>query len=342
MENNKSEKSIKDKKNSLLVGLVAIIEVVIIVAIIGVFVYKPEPEIISGEAEASEYKVSGKMLGRIEDFFAEEGDFVHKGDTLAAISSPEADAQLAQAQAAKNAADAAQQKVSKGARSEQIESAYAMYQSAKTAREMAEQTYQRIQRLYDKGVVSLQKRDEAETLYKSAQESEKTARLQYNMIRNGAEEEGKAAAQALVDQADGALKIVNELMSEKYLIAPIDGVIENIFPHKGELVAPGAPVMSMIDETDMWFVFSVRENMLKGFNVGAEWLIKIPALGKRSYRVKITHIKAMASYATWRATTASDKYDVRTFEVKARPMETIEGLQPGMTAIINPEQQDYD
>ncbi len=342
MENNKLGNELKEKKNSLLVGLVAIVEVVVIVAIIGVFVYKPEPEIISGEAEASEYKVSGKILGRVEDFFAEEGDFVHKGDTLVAISSPETEAQLAQAQAAKSAADAAQQKATKGARSEQIESAYSMYQNAKTAREMAEQTYQRIQRLYDKGVVSLQKRDEAETLYKSAKESEKTAKLQYNMVRNGVEEEGKAAAQALVDQADGALKIVNEIMSEKYLVAPIDGVIENIFPHKGELVAPGAPVMSMIDETDMWFVFSVRENMLKGFNVGAEWLIKIPALGKRNYRVKITHIKAMASYATWRATTASDKYDVRTFEVKARPMETIEGLQPGMTAIINPEQQDYE
>lgn len=342
MEESKFSKENKDRKNSLFVGLIAILEVVIIVAIIGVFVYKPEPEVIAGEAEASEYRVSGKILGRVEEFFAEEGEFVHKGDTLVVISSPETEVQLAQAQAAKTAADAAQQKALKGPKSEQVQSAFELYQKAKTAREIAEQSYQRVQRLYDKGVVSLQKRDEAEALYKSAQSSEKTARLQYNMVRNGVDEEGKATAQAMVEQADGAIKMVNEIMKEKFLVAPIDGVIEGIFPHKGELVAPGAPVMSIVDESDMWFVFSIREDKLKGFRVGSEWIIKVPALGKRTYRVKVTHIKAMASYATWRATTASDQYDVRTFEVKARPMETIEGLQPGMTAIIHQNDQDEE
>lgn len=324
----------KDKKNSLLIGLVAIIEVIVIVAIIGVFVYRPEPEIIAGEAEASEYRVSGKVPGRIEEFFFEEGDYVQKGDTLVAIYSPEVAAKMAQAQAARSAAEAQHLKAEHGARPEQIEGAYELYQKAKTGREIYEKSFQRVQRLYDKGVVSLQKRDETEAQYKAALATEKAALSQYNMAKKGAQEEDKAAAKALVDRADGAIQEVNLYLSERYLLAPASGIISGIFPHKGELVGQGSPVMSIVDMDDMWFTFSVREDLLKGFCVGSEWLIEIPALGERTYKIKITHMKAMASYATWRATRANDRFDTRTFEVKGRPMEEIEGLHPGMTAIV--------
>lgn len=331
------EQKNKDKRNSLVIGLIAIIEVFVIVGIVGIFVYRPEPEVIAGEAEATEYRVSGKVPGRIEEFFVEEGDEVHKGDTLVAIYSPEVAAKMAQAQAARNAAEAQHQKALNGARKEQIEGAYEMYQKAKTGREIYEKSYQRVQRLYDKGVVSLQKRDEAEAQYKAALATEKAAKSQYTMARNGAQEEDKAAAQALVDRADGAIQEVNLYLSERYLISPTDGIVSGIFPNRGELVGQGSPVMSIVDNTDMWFTFSIREDLLKGFYVGSEWLIEIPALGERTYKVKITHIKAMASYATWRATKSNDRFDTRTFEVKARPMEQIEGLRPGMTAIMNKE-----
>jgi len=329
------ERNSTDRKNSLLVGLVAIIEVIVIVAIVGVFVYRPEPQIIAGEAEASEYRVAGKVPGRIEEFFVEEGDEVKVGDTLVAIYSPEVEAKMAQAKAARSAAEAQHQKALHGARKEQIEGAYELYQKAKTGREIYEKSYQRVQRLYDKGVVSLQKRDETEAQYKAALATEKAALSQYTMAKNGAQEEDKAAAKALVDRADGAIQEVNLYLNEKYLIAPASGIISGIFPNKGELVGQGSPVMSIIDLDDMWFTFSVREDLLSGLCVGSEILIEVPALGKRTYKVKITHIKAMASYATWRATKANDRFDTRTFEVKARPMEDIEGLLPGMTAIVS-------
>lgn len=329
----------KDRRNSLLIGLIAIVEVVVIVAIVGVFVYHPEPEVIAGEAEASEYRVAGKVPGRIEKFFFEEGDFVRKGDTLVSIFSPEVAAKMEQAQAARAAAEAQHQKALHGARKEQIEGAYELYQKAKTGREIYEKSYERVQRLYEKGVITLQKRDETEAQYKAAAATERAALSQYNMALKGAQEEDKAAAKALVDRVDGVIREVELAEEERYLTSPIDGVISGIFPNVGELVGQGSPVMSVIDMTDMWFVFSVREDLLEGFGVGSEWFVQVPALGKRTYRVKITHIKAMASYATWRATKSNDRYDTRTFEVKARPMEKIEGLLPGMTAIIT-EQTD--
>jgi len=318
----------------LLIGLIAIVEVVVIVAIVGVFVYRPEPEVIAGEAEASEYRVAGKVPGRIEKFFFEEGDMVRKGDTLVSIYSPEVAAKMEQAQAARAAAEAQHQKALHGAREEQIEGAYELYQKAKTGREIYEKSFERVQRLYEKGVITLQKRDETEAQYKAAAATEKAALSQYNMALKGAQEEDKAAAKALVDRVDGVIREVELAEEERYLTSPIDGVISGIFPNVGELVGQGSPVMSVIDMTDMWFVFSVREDLLEGFGVGSEWFVQVPALGKRTYRVKISHIKAMASYATWRATKSNDRYDTRTFEVKARPMEKIEGLLPGMTAII--------
>lgn len=324
----------KDRRNSLLIGLIAIVEVVVIVAIVGVFVYRPEPEVIAGEAEASEYRVAGKVPGRIEKFFFEEGDMVRKGDTLVSIYSPEVAAKMEQAQAARAAAEAQHQKALHGAREEQIEGAYELYQKAKTGREIYEKSFERVQRLYEKGVITLQKRDETEAQYKAAAATEKAALSQYNMALKGAQEEDKAAAKALVDRVDGVIREVELAEEERYLTSPIDGVISGIFPNVGELVGQGSPVMSVIDMTDMWFVFSVREDLLEGFGVGSEWFVQVPALSKRTYRVKISHIKAMASYATWRATKSNDRYDTRTFEVKARPMEKIEGLLPGMTAII--------
>ena len=318
----------------MLIGLIAIVEVVVIVAIVGVFVYRPEPEVIAGEAEASEYRVAGKVPGRIEKFFFEEGDMVRKGDTLVSIYSPEVAAKMEQAQAARAAAEAQHQKALHGAREEQIEGAYELYQKAKTGREIYEKSFERVQRLYEKGVITLQKRDETEAQYKAAAATEKAALSQYNMALKGAQEEDKAAAKALVDRVDGVIREVELAEEERYLTSPIDGVISGIFPNVGELVGQGSPVMSVIDMADMWFVFSVREDLLEGFGVGSEWFVQVPALGKRTYRVKISHIKAMASYATWRATKSNDRYDTRTFEVKARPMEKIEGLLPGMTAII--------
>ncbi len=336
------EQQKKDRRNSLLIGLIAIVEVVVIVAIVGVFVYRPEPEIIAGEAEASEYRVSGKVPGRIEEFYFEEGDMVRKGDTLVSIYSPEVQAKMDQAQAARAAAEAIHQKALNGARKEQIEGAYELYQKAKTGREIYEKSFERVQRLYEKGVITLQKRDETEAQYKAALATEKAALSQYNMAKKGAQEEDKEAAKAMVERVNGIIEEVKIAQGEKYLVSPIDGMVSGIFPKRGELVGQGSPVMSILDINDIWFVFSIREDLLEGYGIGSEWYVQVPALGKRTYKVRITHIKAMASYATWRATKSNDRYDTRTFEVKARPLEPIDGLHPGMTAVITERPTEYD
>ncbi|MBR1630777.1 MAG: efflux RND transporter periplasmic adaptor subunit [Paludibacteraceae bacterium] len=322
------------KKGNLLIGLAAILAVIIIVVIIGLLTIRPEQAKIIGTAEATEYRISSKVPGRIDHFAFEEGDQVRKGDTLVFIDSPEVMAKLAQAQAARAGAQAQSKKALKGARSEQIQGAYELWQKALVGVDIAKKSYDRVQHLYEKEVISAQKRDEAEAQYKAAQATAAAAKSQYDMAVNGAQQEDKEAAQSLVDRADGAVSEVESYLNEIRLTSPIDGEVSDRFPKQGELVGQGAPIMNIVDLNDAWFTFNVRENQLSGITTGTEFSVRIPALDNQVYKLRVTHIKVMAGYATWRATKMNGDYDVKTFDVKARPIEQIPNLRPGMTAII--------
>lgn len=323
------------KEGSLLLGLIALLAVVVIVAIVGVLALRPEKILIQGEAEAAEYRVSGKVPGRIEMYLYEEGDQVKKGDTLVVIYSPEVEAKKAQALAAREMAEAVNQKAKNGARNEQIQGAFELYQKAKAGEEIYRKSFERVQRLYEKGVVSAQKRDETEAQYKAAEATVKAARSQYQMALAGARAEDKAAAEAQVAKVDGILQEVAAAEAEKYLLSPCDGEVSELFPKVGELVGQGSPVMSIVDLNDVWFTFAVREDMLARFPVGSVVEVTIPALGNNvKYPLTVIHIKAMGTYATWRSTKQNGGYDVRTFDVKCRPTTTIPNLRPGMTALI--------
>ena len=325
----------KEKEGSLLLGVVALLAVIIIVALVGILALEPEKILVQGEAEAAEYRVSGKVPGRVEMYLFEEGEQVRKGDTLVIIYSPEVEAKKDQALAARRMAEAVNDKAKNGAQPEQIEGAYELYQKALAGEEIYRKSYERVQRLFEKGVVSEQKRDEVEAQYKAASATVKAAKSQYDMALSGARAEDKEAARAQVARVDGMLKELAAAEAERYLLSPCDGEVSECFPKVGELVGQGSPVMAILDLTDVWFTFSVREDMLEGFRKGSQIDVRIPALGEdKTYPVVVTYIKAMGTYATWRTTKQNGGYDVRTFDVKCRPVTPIEGLRPGMTALV--------
>lgn len=323
-----------NSKGDIFLGLVVLFSVLVVVALIGLLAVRPDKVEIVGEAEATEYRISGKVPGRIEMYLASEGDKVKKGDTVVIINSPEVEAKMAQAQAAHDAAEAQNQKAIHGAREEQIKGAYELYQKALAGEEVYRKSFERIDRLYQKGVVSAQKHDEVEARYKVAQADVQAAKSQYDMAKKGAQEEDKAAAAALVARVDGVIQEVEIAKAERYLTSPVDGEVSECFPKVGELVGQGSPVMSVVDLTDTWFHFAIREDRLHDITVGTQLEIRIPALGDATYPVQVTFIKVMASYATWRSTQTNGGYDVKTFDVKARPLCQIANLRPGMTAIV--------
>ena len=323
----------KSKRN-LWIGIGVVIAVVVIVALIGVVALRPEPEVLMGEVMATEYRVANKVPGRLDTLYVEESSQVRVGDTLAYISSPEVDAKLTQAKAARTTASAQSSKANSGARQQQIASAYEMWQKAQAGVDIAKKSYDRVQALYDKKVVSAQKRDEAEAQYKAAVATANAAKQQYDLAMEGAQSQDRLAAQALVAQASGAVSEVESYIHDRFLIAPCDGEVMEIYPKRSELLGTGSPVMSIVDMNDVWFTFSVREDLLQDLKVGSVVEVQIPALGEQTYKAKVTYLRAMASYATWRATKTNGQYDVKSFDVKLVPQEKIPDMRPGMTVII--------
>ena len=323
----------KKQHNNILLAILGFAVVVVIVALIGFLALDRDPEIIQGQVEVSEYRVSSKVPGRILEIRVKEGDFVRAGDTLAILDAPEVRAKMQQAQGAEEGAAALEQMARNGARKEQVQAAYQLLQQAKAGLEIAEKSYQRVQRLYDEGVVSAQKRDEAEAMYKSSQAQVKAAQSQYDMAVNGARQEEKLAAQAQVNRARGAVEEVNAYIGETVQTAQMDGEVSSIYPKVGELVGTGSPIMTISMTDDLWGTFNVREDQLGNLQIGKEFTAFVPAFNK-TIKMKVYHMKDQGSYAVWKATKANGQYDLKTFEVKARPTEPQEGLRPGMSLVI--------
>lgn len=322
------------KERSLVVGLIALIVIIVVLALIGLFLLKPEPQIIQGQAEATQVRVSGKLPGRVVEFMVEEGQHVLAGDTLVHIHSSLVEAKLSQAEAMETVAKAQNKKVDSGTREELLNSAYDMWQQAQAGLTIAKKTYERMQSLYKKGVVSEQKRDEAEAAYKAMVATESAAKSQYEMAKAGAQAEDKAAAAAMVAAAQGSVAEVESILSDSYLTAPTDGEISDIFPNVGELVSLGAPIMNVLKLDDMWVSFNVREDLLENLTMGAEVQAIIPALENKEVTLKVFYIRDMGSYAVWRATKVTGQYDAKTFQVKARPVEPVDNLRPGMSVLL--------
>jgi len=296
---------------------------------------RPVPKELQGEIEATQFRVSSKIPGRIDSIAVKKGQWVEKGDFLFSIKSPEIEAKLQQATAARNAAMAQSEKAQNGAQKEDINAAYSVYLKAEAAARLYEKTYSRIKNLFMDGVVPEQKKDEAETQMKAARETANAARMVWEKAQNGARSEDKTSAAELVNQAEGAIAEVEAYLAETHINAQASGEVSNILAENGELVPTGFPVVTVLDIKDSWATFYVREDLLSDIDMGTELKVVIPALGNKEMLMKINFISPMADFANWSATKTSGSFDVRSFEVHAVPVDPVAKLRPGMSVLIN-------
>lgn len=325
--------SAKTQHNNILLAILGFLVVVATVAVIGLFAFGKSVEEIQGEVEVTEYRVSSKVPGRILEIRVKEGDYVHVGDTLAILDAPEVEAKMTQAQSVERAASAMSEMAQNGARRQQIQGSYEVWQQATAGLEIARKSYERVQRLYDEGVMTAQKRDEALAQYKAYEAQAKAAKSQYDMAVEGARTEEKKAAVAKVGQAQGAVQEVRSYKRELVQVAQMEGEVSSVFPKVGELVGTGSPIMNISVMKDMWGTFNVREDLLQGIKIGEVITAYSPAFGK-DIKLKVFYIKDQGAYAVWKATKSIGQYDLKTFEVKARPVGKAEWLRPGMSLIV--------
>lgn len=322
------------KKRNVIWLIIAVVVIIAVVALVGWYLKRSEPTIIQGTVECTTYKASSKIAGRIEEMKVEQGDHVTKGQLLYVLSTPELDAKLRQAEAVKSAATALDQKALAGARVQQIEAALNMWQKAQAGKELAQKTYDRVKALYDKGVVPEQKFDEADANYRAMVATEMAAKAQYDLAVAGASKEDKEAAAAQVQQAEGVVSEVESYISDAMVYAPVDGEVSTIIAEQGELVGTGYPVVAILDTTDTWVTFNIKETLLPKITVGMKMSAYVPALD-RNVELEVTYISVQADFATWSATRTQGSFDIRTFAVKARPVTDVENIRPGMSVLVN-------
>ena len=290
----------------------------------------PARKTVTGLVDATEIDVASKVPGRVTELHVREGDRVEVGQKLATIESEEIAAKMQQVHAAIDASEAKLRLARSGARREEVEAARKQLEAARHQVELAHKMFERVEKLRDSGALPEAKFDEAKFQYDVARDQLAVAEAKYAVVRKGARPEEIEALTAVVEQAKGTLAEVTAYEKETSQVAPIAAEVSKIVVHRGELAATGYPIVTLVDTSDMWVTFTVREDALQQVRKGSVVSVYIPALDRHA-ELEVFHLAAMGDFATWRATSARDSFDLKSFEVRARPKETIEGLRPGMT-----------
>ncbi|MEG1545750.1 MAG: efflux RND transporter periplasmic adaptor subunit [Bacteroides sp.] len=321
-------------RRDLMIAFIVVLVIVVVVSAVGMWLLDNKPIVLQGQIEATEIRISGKLPGRIDTFLVAEGQNVKRGDTLVIINSPEALAKFQQVNAMESIAKFQNEKVDRGTRTQIVQSVKQLWEKSKSDLQLATTTYTRVLSLYKDSVLSSQRKDEVEALYKAALAGERAAYQEYQLVLVGAQKEDKESARSLVDVAMGTVDEVVALLQDARLTAPQNGQIATIYPKRGELVGAGMPIMSLIVLSDAHVVMNVREDMLSHFEMGGTFRGDVPAIKAEGIEFKVNYISPLGSFATWRSTKQTGTYDLRTFEIHALPNNPVAGLRPGMSVLV--------
>jgi HlyD family secretion protein len=293
----------------------------------------PPVRIVTGLVDATEIDVASKVPGRVHQVLVREGDKVKQGQDLVVIETEEIEAKLHQVGAAVAAAEAKLKLARRGARDEDKRAAQSQLQASQHQLELAQKMYDRMAALLASGSIAQATFDDVESKLNLARDQVEVARTRHDLAVKGSRPEEIEVLAALVKQGQGSLAEVESYSKESVQRAPLDGEVSKLVLHRGELAATGTPILTLVDRSDLWVTFPVREDLLRGLAVGSTLDVEVPALS-RHLPMQIFHIAALGDFATWRATTEKNGFDLKTFEVKARPVTTVDELRPGMTARV--------
>jgi len=327
-------------KTSHSSGARRFVPILVALAVVAFVIYglylanRPVRAPLQGQIDARYVDISPKITGRVAKLHVREGQDVDPGALLVTLDSPETEARVSEANASREAAAAHQLLLDHGVRQEDVRAAKADWERATSAARLAETTYERIGALYKEGLVSRQHNDEVETQFRSARDAEAAARARYDVTVNGFRHEERAAAAATTAGAAAKVDEQRALAADVTLKAPLSAEVDKLILYEGELAPAGFPILTLVNLSDVWAVFNLREDELANIKVGGEITGTVPALGGRAVKLVVYYMSPKGEYATWRATRQSSGYDIKTFEVRARPREPVAGLRPGMSVLV--------
>src|SRR5271166_4294987 len=313
---------------SIIVGIVA----VVVVGLSIFYFLRPEPLLVQGEVDATRLDIAARVDGRVGEIPVERGQNVGAGAVLVRIDNPETLAKHKQTVAARLVAEAQLANINVGTRPEVIAARKAAYERAQASVILAQKTFDRVQQLAEHGNAPLARLDQATDALHESQQAMDQAKSAYEQAVNGYTAEEHQIARANVEKAIADIASVASIIEQMVVYAPVAAQVYKRNVEPGEYISPGVPLVSLIDLNDMWIHFDLREDLVKTLKVGDRFDVRVPALGDRSITVEVKLIATRGEYASWRATRATGEFDLRTFSVRAYPVEKMPELRPGMSA----------
>jgi HlyD family secretion protein len=328
----------QEKKTRAVTRAPAIIVGVVAAVIAGLSVFyllRPEPLLVQGEADATRLDIAARVDGRVKEIPVERGQNVPAGAVLVRIDNPETVAKHQQMSTAKAVAEAQLANVLVGTRVETVAARKAEMERAQAAVVLAQKTFDRTYTLTQQGNAPQARLDQATDALHESERAVDQAKSAYEQAVNGYTKEERAISRANVEKAHADIQSVQSIIDQLVVYAPVASQVyqRNIEP--GEYVSPGVPLVTLIDLADVWIHFDLREDLVKGLKVGDRFDVRIPALDDRNVTVEVKLIATKGEYASWRATRASGDFDLRTFSIRAYPVQPVPELRPGMSAYLD-------
>ena len=295
------------------------------------YLARPQPLIVQGEADATRIDIAARVDGRVATRPVHRGGDVKAGQVLVTIDNPELLTRLKEAEAARAVAAADLKRIQVGTRAEVVDARRAALASAEANAKLAEQNYDRTKQLTAREFASVQKLDEATATLDVTRRSQQQARLALDEAVNGYTAEERGVAQAALAKAEAAIATLQAQVAELTVKSPATAQVYHTGADPGEYVSPGVPLLTLVDLSDVWLRFDLREDLVKDLKIGDRFDVHAPALGDKPITVVVRKIATRGEYAGWRATRATGDFDLRTFEVRAYPVDSVPGLRPGMS-----------
>ncbi|MCC8941138.1 HlyD family secretion protein [Bradyrhizobium sp. Arg68] len=316
---------------AIMVGIVALA-----VAALSIFyLLRPEPLLVQGEVDATRLDIAARVDGRVKEIPVERGQNVPANTILVRIDNPETLAKIEQMKAAKAVAEAQLANVLVGTRVETVAARKAEMERAQAAVVLAQKTFDRVHTLTEQGNAPQARLDQVTDALHEAERGLDQAKSAYEQAVNGYTKEERAIAKANVEKAEADIQSVQSVIDQLAVYAPVASQIYQRNVEPGEYVSPGVPLVTLINLADLWIHFDLREDLVKGLKVGDKFDVRIPALDDRRVTVEVKLIATKGEYASWRATRATGDFDLRTFSIRAYPVQPMPELRPGMSAYLD-------
>jgi HlyD family secretion protein len=321
--------------HSRLPSIIVVVVATAIAALSVWYLVRGEPLLVQGEVDATRFDIAARVDGRVGEIPVMRGENVAANAVLVRIDNPETVAKHEQTLAAKIVADAQLANINAGTRSETIAARKAALERAQASVVLAKQTYDRVRQLAEHGNAPQARLDQVTDTLHESERAVDQAKSAHEQAVNGYTREERDIATANVGKALADIKAVESILDQMVVYAPVASQVYQRNVEPGEYVSPGVPLVTLIDLNDVWIHFDLREDLVKTLKVGDRFDVRIPALGDRSVNVEVKLIAAKGEYASWRATRATGDFDLRTFAIRAYPVDKVPELRPGMSAYLD-------